>query len=98
VGIGKHKSSKMAHFVFKCNKEDYLSLQKQNNAGGADSTCRALQGDAMVKTLEQYGLISYRAGQKPRSSIKCDCPDTQGGREGSTHSSAATFPGALSCR
>jgi hypothetical protein len=25
AGIGKHKSSKMAHFVFKCNKEDYLS-------------------------------------------------------------------------
>jgi hypothetical protein len=25
VGIGEHKSSKMAHFVFKCNKEDYLS-------------------------------------------------------------------------
>jgi hypothetical protein len=25
-GIGEHKSSKMAHFVFKCNKEDYLSL------------------------------------------------------------------------
>jgi hypothetical protein len=21
----EHKSSKMAHFVFKCNKEDYLS-------------------------------------------------------------------------
>ncbi len=26
VGIGKHKSSKMAHFVFKCNKEDYFSV------------------------------------------------------------------------
>jgi hypothetical protein len=26
MGIGEHKSSKMAHFVFKCNKEDYLSL------------------------------------------------------------------------
>jgi hypothetical protein len=25
----KHKSSKMAHFVFKCNKEDYLSSRKQ---------------------------------------------------------------------
>jgi hypothetical protein len=22
----QHKSSKMVHFVFKCNKEDYLSL------------------------------------------------------------------------
>ncbi len=27
VGIGEHKSSKIAHFVFKCNKEDYLSPQ-----------------------------------------------------------------------
>jgi hypothetical protein len=26
VGIGEEKSSKMAHFVFKCNKEDYLSM------------------------------------------------------------------------
>jgi hypothetical protein len=25
LGIGKHKSSKMARFVLKCNKEDYPS-------------------------------------------------------------------------
>ncbi len=28
VGIGEHKSSKMAHVVLKCNKEDYLSFIK----------------------------------------------------------------------
>ncbi len=26
LGIGKHKSSKMAHLVLKCNNEDYLSV------------------------------------------------------------------------
>jgi hypothetical protein len=29
----QYKSSKMAHFVFKCNKEDYLSLLSNNALG-----------------------------------------------------------------
>ncbi len=64
----------------------------------APSSAGRCNGENTWATWFNQLFPSYRAGQKPRSSIRCDCPDTQGGRGGPTHSFAATFPGMLSCR
>ncbi len=37
IFVCKCKSSKMAHFVFKCNKEDYLSVCKCMRTSGSRS-------------------------------------------------------------
>jgi hypothetical protein len=45
-----HKSSKMAHFVFKCNKEDYLSLDYLQHIYRASSMA-AKQPPAAARAL-----------------------------------------------
>jgi hypothetical protein len=68
VGIGEHKSSKMAHFVFKCNKEDYLSLQKTEILVGHIHIVANTDPNANMGTKQTVGEL-YRTFQDYKSAI-----------------------------